>query len=391
MIGAGRVVIVFQGVDPSLHAHVLGARLARSAAETLSGTDRSLARIIVGMADGDPGSDSNHLTWAAISAADGQARIATTERVAGDEQTDVVVLTRLATASGNAPIPEQPVLRPVDSGEAETSPRAARHVSLAVRMATAQIVVVDTAPPLPAIPGPAAAAVKSLVENTGIAVSGPHALPVSVERNVSMLVGSFTDDTVALLVVHPGNGDDNEKEHIETLERPAVLTRAFRQAGIRVLAVGVGASDITLAECLVHGAESAFSIGDLPDELSRALCKSTPDSPRAEPNSSSGSGSGDHSGQRTDRLAKLLLLTRSERRVLHHLTTGATAIEIADKLVLSLATVRSHIRSILRKLEVSSQLAAVAIAQGHSVRSPDSELDRGSRTTPQVGFASPSR
>ncbi len=33
MIGGGRVVVMFQDVDPSLNAHVLGARLARSAAQ----------------------------------------------------------------------------------------------------------------------------------------------------------------------------------------------------------------------------------------------------------------------------------------------------------------------------------------------------------------------
>jgi len=43
---------------------------------------------------------------------------------------------------------------------------------------------------------------------------------------------------------------------------------------------------------------------------------------------------------------------------------GRTASEIATTLVVSLTTVRSHIRSILRKLNVNSQLAAVALAFG---------------------------
>jgi two-component system, NarL family, nitrate/nitrite response regulator NarL len=41
---------------------------------------------------------------------------------------------------------------------------------------------------------------------------------------------------------------------------------------------------------------------------------------------------------------------------------GRTASEIADERVVSLATVRSQIRAILLKLDVSSQLAAVAMA-----------------------------
>jgi DNA-binding NarL/FixJ family response regulator len=141
--------------------------------------------------------------------------------------------------------------------------------------------------------------------------------------------------------------------------------------GIRVLAVSVGASDIALAECILQGAENAFSLSELPRELIHALAQPNGDRAHADANG----GPVEHNGLRTDRLGRLLLLTRSERRVLHHLTTGATAIEIADKLVLSLATVRSHIRSILRKLRVSSQLAAVAIAQGHPARVTESEHD----------------
>jgi DNA-binding CsgD family transcriptional regulator len=58
----------------------------------------------------------------------------------------------------------------------------------------------------------------------------------------------------------------------------------------------------------------------------------------------------------------LLRLTGAERRVLFYLTTGRSPQAIADDLVVSLATVRSHIRSVFRKLGVRSQLAAVAVA-----------------------------
>jgi two-component system nitrate/nitrite response regulator NarL len=185
------------------------------------------------------------------------------------------------------------------------------------------------------------------------------------------LAGSVPRGAIALLVVHPGNDSEVGEDHTEALERPAALTQALRQMGIRVLAVSVGATDIALAECILQGAENAFSLNELPDELIHALAH--PNGERAHPDANGGTV--EHNGLRTDRLGRLLLLTRSERRVLHHLTTGATAIEIADKLVLSLATVRSHIRSILRKLRVSSQLAAVAIAQGHPARVTEGEHD----------------
>jgi DNA-binding NarL/FixJ family response regulator len=56
-------------------------------------------------------------------------------------------------------------------------------------------------------------------------------------------------------------------------------------------------------------------------------------------------------------------LTERERDVLTALATGSTAMRIAATEHLSLATVRSHIRSIMHKLEVSSQLTAVAVAR----------------------------
>jgi two-component system, NarL family, nitrate/nitrite response regulator NarL len=55
-------------------------------------------------------------------------------------------------------------------------------------------------------------------------------------------------------------------------------------------------------------------------------------------------------------------LTRREREVLIGLMRGATAGEISKENYVSLPTVRSQIRSILCKLGVNSQLAAVAFA-----------------------------
>src|SRR5262245_39262376 len=53
-------------------------------------------------------------------------------------------------------------------------------------------------------------------------------------------------------------------------------------------------------------------------------------------------------------------LTDRERAVLHHMMEGRCAQAIAEEEYVSLNTVRSHIRSILWKLNVKSQLAAVA-------------------------------
>lgn len=56
-------------------------------------------------------------------------------------------------------------------------------------------------------------------------------------------------------------------------------------------------------------------------------------------------------------------LTSRELEVLEALAAGRTAAEIAAGFVVSLGTVRTHIRSILLKLGVSSQLAAVALTR----------------------------
>lgn len=54
------------------------------------------------------------------------------------------------------------------------------------------------------------------------------------------------------------------------------------------------------------------------------------------------------------------LLTRREREVLELLTTGATNSMLADQLVISEATVKSHLKRIYRKLHVASRAEAVA-------------------------------
>lgn len=58
---------------------------------------------------------------------------------------------------------------------------------------------------------------------------------------------------------------------------------------------------------------------------------------------------------------KLERLTRREREVLAELAKGHRAQAVADQYVVSLATVRTQIRSVLSKLEVGSQLEAVAL------------------------------
>jgi DNA-binding NarL/FixJ family response regulator len=66
--------------------------------------------------------------------------------------------------------------------------------------------------------------------------------------------------------------------------------------------------------------------------------------------------------QERERLAPFAHLTVREHEVLLALTLGMPAEDIATSIFVSIATVRTHIRSILQKLGVNSQLAAVALA-----------------------------
>jgi two-component system, NarL family, nitrate/nitrite response regulator NarL len=60
--------------------------------------------------------------------------------------------------------------------------------------------------------------------------------------------------------------------------------------------------------------------------------------------------------------ARIAALTPREREVLHAIVCGDNAQAMADRFVVSLGTIRTHIRSVLTKLEVSSQVAAAAVA-----------------------------
>ncbi|MDH2414802.1 response regulator transcription factor [Nocardioides sp. CER19] len=69
-------------------------------------------------------------------------------------------------------------------------------------------------------------------------------------------------------------------------------------------------------------------------------------------------------------LSRLALLTARESQVLGRLMQGRTVHDIAALSVVSEATVRTQVKSILAKLEVSSQLAAVGMAHQVGWRPP---------------------
>lgn len=66
---------------------------------------------------------------------------------------------------------------------------------------------------------------------------------------------------------------------------------------------------------------------------------------------------------RRDARTRMRQLTPAERRVLDLLAGGRRVPEIAADLVVSVTTVRAHVRALHSKLGVTSQLAAVALAR----------------------------
>jgi len=77
--------------------------------------------------------------------------------------------------------------------------------------------------------------------------------------------------------------------------------------------------------------------------------------------------------EREKRLHPFGQLSRREQAVLRHLIDGLHVDQIAEVDYVSTATVRSQVRAVLRKLDVRSQLAAVALA--HRVGWPEPEED----------------
>lgn len=136
---------------------------------------------------------------------------------------------------------------------------------------------------------------------------------------------------------------------------PAHLTTTYVDKGIPVLAVSAGAGAGAIASCVTQGAFALFDLDSLADALPFHVGLGLEEARQAAELAF------------PDRFRALLGLTAGERRVLFYLTEGWAAQDIAEELVVSLTTVRSHIRSVLRKLAVRSQLAAVAIANSRDL------------------------
>ena len=75
--------------------------------------------------------------------------------------------------------------------------------------------------------------------------------------------------------------------------------------------------------------------------------------------------------------AKLAQLSPREREIMHLMAEGLTAEKIGDELTVSVETVRTHVRNVIRKLRARNRVHAIAIAleRGEIALGPISDLD----------------
>jgi DNA-binding NarL/FixJ family response regulator len=79
-------------------------------------------------------------------------------------------------------------------------------------------------------------------------------------------------------------------------------------------------------------------------------------------------------------------LTRREGDILRHMMLGMSNKAIALKLALAVGTVKTHVKSVLEKLDASSRTQAVSIAQRRGIlREDDDQAVRSLRALPRVG------
>jgi DNA-binding NarL/FixJ family response regulator len=143
------------------------------------------------------------------------------------------------------------------------------------------------------------------------------------------------------------------------------LIGPLRELGAEVLVLTGTTDRIELARCLEAGAlgiaSKTHGFGHVLDQIRRAAGGETvtPVTERAQLLADLSA----HRRATEQRQAPFEALSARERNVLRQIVDGQQAAAIAKASFVSLATVRTQIRSILMKLDVTSQVAAVALAR----------------------------
>jgi two-component system, NarL family, nitrate/nitrite response regulator NarL len=174
------------------------------------------------------------------------------------------------------------------------------------------------------------------------------------DEEVIAEVSACDGGAVVLLDLHLGD---------ERMATPMIAP--MKDLGATVLVLTAERESGLLGECLEAGADGVFDKAQPFDQLVDTLHDAAQGltvmsrGARADLLASLRSSRLDHRRRR----APFESLTSREQDVLRGLLEGHSAEEIAVAHTVALSTVRSHIKSLLRKLGVNSQLAAVALAR----------------------------
>ena len=187
-----------------------------------------------------------------------------------------------------------------------------------------------------------------------LSISGIHAQIVSdVSPGTVLEAIEAGSPGLALVALGVGSGDLTEQ----------IVSLLCERAIPSVVMTG-GRDRLRLARCLANGAIGV--VGKSVDMVQLIAMAKHPESVDAFFGASHHMEFQDalrqHAARITKRLRAFRFLTPREREVLQDLTMGLRAKDIAEHSFVAISTVRSQIKSILRKLGVSSQLEAVAMA-----------------------------
>jgi DNA-binding NarL/FixJ family response regulator len=154
--------------------------------------------------------------------------------------------------------------------------------------------------------------------------------------------------------------------HREKVSMTAAMVAPLVNQGARVLLLtSIPDSVDVLAECLEAGAAGSFDKGDTFDHLIALIRDAALGHAVLEPcvRQELLAVLRQHRTEHDVCMNLLRRLSPRECEVLRSITEGKSAKDIARDRTLSLTTVRSQIHSILQKLGVNSQVAAVAVAR----------------------------
>ena len=143
------------------------------------------------------------------------------------------------------------------------------------------------------------------------------------------------------------------------------LVDGMRSTGARVLVVSGCRDEGRLAAAVALGAVGWVSKSGPFEELLQAAELAARDQPLVTPTRREALAAlgRRHLDSDLDLKSRMGLLTDREMQILGAMADGLSAQQMAERFVVSIGTIRSHIRAVLTKLGVSTQLAAVAMAQ----------------------------